>query len=336
MSRLGEPGNKKFRFKKKRIQRILVVIGLWIILAGLIRSRWTVILHRLNLADPAPVHVVPGSRVRDLEDMAMRLAPMIRPMTRPGPNDWLAHHPEPGQNFLEYVFSAPMVPTRNRRLLRVKPIGPFIGRRQEILDATAEILKLFFALPVTVDSSMRTSDIPRWRKRYSGKARQLHAGYLCTHVLAPAVEEDTVSCIGLTSMDLWPGGNWNYVFGLANLKLRTGVWSIHRFGEPDISDAWFATCLLRSAKTATHETGHMIGLLHCIAFDCAMNGSNHIGELDSQPLHLCPQCLIKICWATDADPGARYTDLAAWCRTYGFSDQAEFYLKSADLVRLTR
>ena len=50
--------------------------------------------------------------------------------------------------------------------------------------------------------------------------------------------------MGITNMDLYPSPSWNYVFGMANLKRRTGVFSFARynpafFGEkepPNLDD----------------------------------------------------------------------------------------------------
>jgi archaemetzincin len=55
-----------------------------------------------------------------------------------------------------------------------------------------------------------------------------------------------------------------------------------------------------------HETGHMVGLAHCIYFNCLMNGSNHLAESDRRPLHLCPVCLRKLQWSIGFDVVARY------------------------------
>ena len=43
----------------------------------------------------------------------------------PGPNDWLATHPEPGQTFDQYRRSHPSVPTKQRTTLYVQPLGEF-------------------------------------------------------------------------------------------------------------------------------------------------------------------------------------------------------------------
>jgi hypothetical protein len=64
------------------------------------------------------------------------------------------------------------------------------------------------------------------------------------------------------------------VFGQASLADRVGVWSIYRNGEIDGDETERRKFLRRTLKTALHETGHMLGIPHCIAFECGMNGSN--------------------------------------------------------------
>jgi archaemetzincin len=68
---------------------------------------------------------------------------------------------------------------------------------------------------------------------------------------------------------------------------------------------------------AAHEVGHVLTLRHCTAFACLMNGSNHLDELDRQPLHLCPVCLRKLCWNLRVEPVPYLCRLAAFHRGHG-------------------
>jgi archaemetzincin len=73
--------------------------------------------------------------------------------------------------------------------------------------------------------------------------------------------------------------------------------------------------------------GHMFSMLHCTAYACGMCGSNSLTESDRRPMALCPECMAKICWATQADPVDRYRKLAALCRKHELTDQAKQYEK---------
>jgi archaemetzincin len=146
--------------------------------------------------------------------------------------------------------------------------------------------------------------------------------------LAPDLPGDAFATIAFTSSDLWPGDGWNFVFGYASFRDRVGVWSLSRFGNPDEDEEAFKKCLLRTIKVATHETGHMFSIQHCIRFQCNMQGSNSLPESDSQPLALCPECHAKILFATGANPIARYEKLIEFCQIHGLTEQLEFFKKS--------
>jgi len=50
----------------------------------------------------------------------------------------------------------------------------------------------------------------------------------------------------------------------------------------------------RAVKLLVHELGHLLGIDHCIHFECCMNGSGHLEEDFRQPMHLCPIELRKL------------------------------------------
>src|SRR5690606_32924923 len=101
---------------------------------------------------------------------------------------------------------------------------------------------------------------------------------------------DALLLIGLTMTDLYPGEDWNFVFGYAALDNRVGVYSLLRF-DPAIVEPGRATTLEqrralmleRGLKLMTHELTHSFGVRHCIHYDCLMNGANHIEESDAHP-----------------------------------------------------
>jgi archaemetzincin len=128
---------------------------------------------------------------------------------------------------------------------------------------------------------------------------------------------------------IWPGEGWNFVFGEASLQDRVGVWSIYRNGNAGGTPEEFRTCLLRTMQTATHETGHMFGMEHCIAYECNMCGCNSREEADKRPIALCPECVAKIWWATGAEPQARYGKLALFCKQQELKPQEELYRRLA-------
>lgn len=123
------------------------------------------------------------------------------------------------------------------------------------------------------------------------------------------------------------GGGLELRLREANLRQRTGVWSIYRNGDPAQGEAAFRLYLRRTLATASHELGHVPTIYHCTAFRCLINGSNHQEERDARPLHLCPVCLRKLCWNLQAEPVPYLTRLKAFCQQNGLDPERGWYEK---------
>ena len=244
-----------------------------------------------------------------------RLRSLHRPLAPPEPGDWLAEHSETGQTFAEYIASDPKVPQGERDTIYILPIGEFVGPQKRIFDDTVEFLALFYNLRVEFRDAISLDEIPNDARRVhpSWGMRQLHTGYILQRVLEPTLPDDAAAYLALTSEDLWPGDGWNFVFGQASIEKRVGVWSVHRNGDPGASEDEYRTCLLRSIKTAAHETGHIFSIRHCTAYECLMCGSNSQEESDRKPLWLGPECLAKVLWATGSKLEGRYGRLQSFC-----------------------
>jgi archaemetzincin len=78
----------------------------------------------------------------------------------------------------------------------------------------------------------------------------------------------------------------------------------------------------------------MLGLEHCIAWECGMNGSNHLEEADAATMAFCPECDRKIWWACRTDPAERYRRLAEFCEAHDLANEARFWRKSAEAIRI--
>ena len=86
-------------------------------------------------------------------------------------------------------------------------------------------------------------------------------------------------------------------------------------------------------KLATHETGHMFSMKHCINAQCNMQGSNHLQEADAQPLHLCSQCHAKTVYAINAKPIERMKRLLKLCEKYKFEDEVKYYKAAIEKLK---
>lgn len=93
-------------------------------------------------------------------------------------------------------------------------------------------------------------------------------------------KKGTYAILGVTTVDLYPGINWNYVFGWANFGRGSGVFSFKRY-HPDYDD-WnthsYADYIRLACHTMVHECCHMFALHHCPYYECLMNGYNSLHE----------------------------------------------------------
>jgi len=270
----------------------------------------------------------------ELRSVIEKLRPLHKKLGEPRPGDWLESHPEPGQTFDEYLACRPVTPRGKRHVIYIQPLGDFTDTQRKVIILTAEFMSRYFNVPVKMSDDLPLSLIPaRARRRHpSWGMKQILTTYVLDEVLRPRLPEDAAAYVAFTTSDLWPGRGWNFVFGQASLRERVGVWSIYRNGDPEESDAAFRLCLLRTMKTATHETGHMFSIRHCTAYQCNMCGSNSRPEADRRPIALCPECVAKICWATGTDPAQRYSKLAEFCKKNRLEKEARFYEKSLEAL----
>ena len=258
--------------------------------------------------------------IRSLKSLDKKLAD-------PMPGEWLDSHKEKGQRFAKYTSIKPNMLTARRTTLYIQPVGTFSETETKLTKQTAEYLQAYFNCPVEILSPIDSSTIPESGRRTHPQwgDEQLLTTHILEQILKPNLSDDAFATIAFTNQDLWPGGEWNYVFGYASYFDRVGVWSLYRFGDPDENEAAYKRCLWRMIKVSTHETGHMFSMKHCIYAQCNMQGSNHLQESDKQPLHLCSQCQAKTAYATNAKPIQRMQKLLKLCEKHGFEKEVEYY-----------
>jgi len=250
----------------------------------------------------------------------------FEPVPSPGPNDWLAVHPEPGQSFEQFVRAGPNRPDKKRNILYLQPLGEFREGAAPRVEALRVYAAAYFAMEVrTLPSlSLETQSITTRRNATTGN-RQLLTTDILT-VLKKRIADDAFCLLGITMEDLFPEPSWNFVFGQASLRERVGVYSFARYdpafyGELRGRD-YVKTLLRRSCRVLVHETGHMFGLAHCVYFRCVFNGSNHLDESDARPMHECPVDLRKLHHSIGFDVPQRYASLYRFYRKAGFEEEA--------------
>ena len=256
------------------------------------------------------------------------ILPLFTKKKSPGPNDWLTSHPEKGQTFAEYRAINPNRPTAVRNKIYLQQIGDFSEAHAKLLKTLQQFMAIIFGLEVKFLPAKNLAIIPKEAQRtnpFIGQ-RQLLTTYILEQLLKPERPADAVAVLAITNVDLWPGKNWNFVFGQASLMERVGVWSTARMGDPVKDEQLF---MRRVLQVAVHETGHIFGIKHCIAYECCMNGANHQEESDATPLVFCAECDAKLWWASRLDAAKRAKELAAFAKQYKLETDATQWQKIA-------
>jgi archaemetzincin len=252
------------------------------------------------------------------------------PIPLPGPNDWLAVHPEPGQTFADFVRSRSNRPDALRNTIYIQPLEDFQTENAPPLQKLQQFAESFFSVPV---QTLAPSGISRRRITTRSNPYTRQPQLLTRDILGhlrQILPTNGFCIVGITMRDLYPAPSWNFVFGEASLDDRVGVFSFARY-DPQFYGIETrdrdALVLRRSCKVLAHETAHMFGIQHCVFFNCLMNGSNHLDESDRRPFHLCPVDLRKLHHSIGFDLGRRCLALLDFARSTGFVDEVDWLEK---------
>jgi len=233
----------------------------------------------------------------------------------PRRGDWLSEHKEVGQTYSTYQrrMKPPMTPSKHTDTILLVPFGNFEeGVAKHFLPLLLEYCQAFFP-GMLVECVEKPLSLAKAKKRQNDFG---HDQYLIAD-LFEALNTQTRSyrrayCrLGITLEDIYPGEEWNYVFGQAKPMERVGVFSfarhspffyqgLHASQVPTLKDA--AGRLRACMRTMVHETCHMFGILHCVYFHCLMNGNNGPGDSAGRSSFLCPVCLRKVWLALSFAP----------------------------------
>jgi archaemetzincin len=242
----------------------------------------------------------------------------------PQPGEWLFHHPEKGQSFEQYRDCDPVSPDEKRKVIYIQPIGHFDAESNELIRHTADYVRIFFGLKTVVLKTIGNDIFPDSVTR-SGELNdiQIFAPYILNEILIRRIPEDAITLMALTEKDLYPNPEWNFVFGLANLRKRVGVTSMYRLIERNGKQIDYPKSIERLIKVTSHEMSHMFTIHHCTHAVCTMNGSNGLPETDKKPNRMCSECNAKIIWNLKVDPFQRMEGLQQFFRTHHLVDDLE-------------
>ncbi len=138
-----------------------------------------------------------------------------KPLGTPRPGSWLASEKTKPETYQQYVEAGPTRATRQRS----GPVDPTAGRiyagATKIVRLTAEFLRRYYQLPVKIAEDRSFDSLPEEARRINQNTQRLQVNslYLIDHVLHPSLPDDAAAMLALTATDLWPGENWNFVFG---------------------------------------------------------------------------------------------------------------------------
>ncbi|MGD9587423.1 MAG: archaemetzincin [Pyrinomonadaceae bacterium] len=296
------------------------------------------LLTACSMPSPSASNAVETAEVDQRVERLIRqkeaIVPFFEPMKiREG--DWLDSQRESGETFEEYAASSPTLPTAERRTVYVQPVGQFTAEQKRAVALAADFMSAFYDLPVRLNPEMPLGSVPKDKQRrieYRNNL-QIRTAYFLDDLLPKMLPKDAAALIAFTNYDLYPGDTWHFVFGQATLSQRVGVYSLYRLSDMTLEqDNDEDRLLLRTLKIATHETGHMFSMKHCIKYECLMSGTNHLAETDRRPLDNCPECMAKVAWAMNYDPAERYRKFAAFWDKNGRPEEAKSLRQKAAAI----
>lgn len=261
-----------------------------------------------------------------------KLRPLYKAKQKPKPGDWLWKNKEMHYTLGTYMNSSPVRPDKARRFIYVYSLGENSPAEDSLIAITCQYLECVFHLKTIRAGTLPLSCVPKGMRRMKDGNFQVCTKFVLDTLVRKPLPLDAAVSICFTNHDLYPQPTWNYVFGEASLTQRVGVWSFKRYGNPD-KKTEFKTVLMRTLKVASHETGHMFSITHCIRYECNMNGSNSLEESDSQPLHFCPDCLEKLAWNIGFDMKAHFKELSVFYGSHGFAAESLFINKNLGLMK---
>ncbi len=261
------------------------------------------------------------------------LLPCAQPLPPQSPCDWIPSVKPLPQSFPLYQRAlssgaANRFGARGRSKIYLQPLGE--GVSSAVLRVCASFLRAFYVgcaievLPVLAVAGDR-----RVKARSRDHGKQYDANSIL-ELLMPRVLRDAYALIAVSDFDIY-SGTWNFLYGLAKLKQRVGVFSFARYdphfwGDHDCTPAQRKELMeYRAAKVMLHEVGHMFGLKHCVHMACLMQGSMHDEEAHKKPLFLSLVCLRRLRANMGFSLLPRFQALAALCKSTDNPHLAPFH-----------
>jgi archaemetzincin len=279
--------------------------------------------------------MVPASHSRSpANDVSTAFNPdteFFTPLSPPLPGDWYAEHWNDGQTFEQFVTAYPAPLAKGRRVIYLQPVEGFASDQSPQFDLLQAYVKTYFALQVQILPAL-LQDEETFSSRFNPHTNTQQ--FLTTDILRALQHSfpvDACCVLAITMQDLYPNPEWNFVFGQSSVEDHVSVFSIVRYDPAFYNiprDEGYGSVLLRRCcQLLIYEIAHLFGLSNCIFYACSLNGSHHLQESDSRPMHVCPICLRKLHYCIDFDIMARYRNLYHFYQRVGFQEEAHWVQK---------
>lgn len=242
------------------------------------------------------------------------------PVGVPGESDWLASHLAKKQTYDSFVRSDMILPSPDCKKLYLLPLHIETNKDLPGLSVIASYCEAFFSFETELLSPiiLPGKSISR---RPQGKSLQYNASQILERIKTRR-PMDSFAMVAVTLDDIFPERNQSFAFGLAAPVDHVAIVSLARL-TPVSDGITNDNSRLRPYKVTSHEISHLLGLRHCEYFQCLLNGSSGLSELDRSPLNLCPICLRKVTRLSGTDPFSRYERLLTFSKENNLGSETE-------------
>jgi archaemetzincin len=110
--------------------------------------------------------------------------------------------------------------------------------------------------------------------------------------------------LGIADVDMYSPG-YDFIYGEADIEAGVATLSINRLvSDKQAIQPALDLSLERIIREATHEVGHLFGLLHCSNSKCVMRTCTCLAEVDAANDGLCAVCADRLEAKTEERPAS--------------------------------
>ncbi len=266
-------------------------------------------------------------RYDQLLSIEKKLAPLSQQLGAPRYGEWRSTWHQKRQTLANYITQGAVTADDRHRTVYLQPFDDLTAKDQLEVQKLAAFLRIFLAMPVTIQPTIKLDAIPQDKRRQTEGHVQILAPYLLDEVLFKSIPQDAACRLGILTTDLYRGSGYDFLFGQAGLYSRVGVISFSRLYTENV-----ALFRKRMYRVAAHETLHMFTIAHEPDLRCLMNGCNKLEHFDTVPLWCSPETLGKFLWATSAEAEKRFHYLAEFYNAEGFTLEADYCTLARSLL----